>query len=352
MLSYFKKLFLLFWFCQSQLIFGSEDLYYKTILVEQQLVHTVTVNPKKYKIINTTAQATGENIDFLSNIARKYSAIAAINGGFFREVDHNLFVPAGPLKIANVWHGIAYQPRAAIGWKADGDLVLIDRLKTKTLVQIGGLNLPVYYFNPHYHASYQNNQYQDNKYIDNKAVLYSSIYPDFLNLENKYPNILIKQNDEDNYIYRISNSIKSTDIAKANLELAKVSVSVIPQLEPDTTDLWQTVDYITSGAPVLIKNYDLLSNYAQEKISYQFVNSQHARTAVCILENGFWKFVVASSMTIPELANTMQILQCRDAINLDGGSSSSMYLSLAMRSDSEFPSIVNPIVDAILVLPK
>jgi len=29
-----------------------------------------------------------------------------------------------------------------------------------------------------------------------------------------------------------------------------------------------------------------------------------------------------------------------------------MYLSLAMRPDSEFPSIVNPIVDAILVLPK
>ena len=345
--NFFKNLLLLilFYFGHLQCISASEDFYYKTILVDQQLVHTITVNPKKYKIINTTAQATGENIDFLSNIARKYSAIAAINGGFFREIEHNLFVPAGPLKVGNVWHGIAYQPRAAIGWKADGDLVLIDRLKTKTLVQVGSLNLPVYYFNPpHYHA------YQDNKYTGTKAGLYSSIYPDFLNLEHKYPNILIKQDDEPIYIYKMSNVIKSTEISEDNLKLAKVSVNIIPQLEPESVDVWQSVDYVTSGSPILIKNYHMLSNYTQEKISYNFINSQHARTAVCILGNGFWKFVVVSSMTIPELADTMQILQCKDAINLDGGSSSSMYLSSDMKSGSEFQSIVNPIVDAILVL--
>ena len=203
MLKYFKKLLLilLFFILNNPLIGYSDhkpeedDCYYKTVIVEQKLLHTVTVNPNKYKIINALAKVTGKNVDFVSHIARKYHALIAINGGFFREVEPTFFVPAGPLKVAGTWHGIAYQPRAAIGWKSNGNLTLIDRLKTKTLVQIGDLNLPVYYFNPQVDPKLNNRQN-----LKAKAALYSSIHPEFTHLNIDYPNILIKQNDESAYV--------------------------------------------------------------------------------------------------------------------------------------------------------
>lgn len=93
-----------------QVLANSNDFYYKSIIFEQKLIHTVTVNPSKYNILNTTAlDVTGKNTDYLTNIAGKYGAIAAINGGFFRSIENNFSVPAGPLKVANnIWHGIVY----------------------------------------------------------------------------------------------------------------------------------------------------------------------------------------------------------------------------------------------------
>ena len=323
---------------------NSIDCYYQTHIIKQQLVHTVTINPNKYKIINTTANTIHKNVAHVTNMALKYNALVGINGGFFREVDNNLFVPAGLLKVANTWHGIAYQSRASIGWQANGNLVLIDRLKTKTSVQIDEMKLPVYYFNPHYNVN-----------PHNKLVLYSNIYPDFANLNTiGEQNFIIKENNELTYIYNINNELKTSKFSLTELGSAKVSVDIMPQLEPDTKDLWKTVDFITSGAPVLIKNHRILSDYAQEKIASHFIHTPHARTAICILENGFWKFISAQNMTIPALAEATEVLQCKDAINLDGGSSTDLYLSAKLPNDydQEFTSIVNQVTDATLVLPK
>ena len=319
---------------------NSIDCYYQTHIIKQQLVHTVTINPNKYKIINTTANTIHKNVAHVTNMALKYNALVGINGGFFREVDNNLFVPAGLLKVANTWHGIAYQSRASIGWQANGNLVLIDRLKTKTYVQIDEIKLPVYYFNPHYNVN-----------PHNKLIVYSNIYPDFANLNTiDEQNFLIKENDKSTYIYNIHNELRTAKFSLAELGSAKVFVDIIPQLEPDTKELWKTVDFITSGAPVLIKNHNVLSDYSEEKIASYFINNPHARTAICILDNGFWKFVSTKNMTIPALADAMQVLQCKDAINLDGGSSADMYVSEKLSNDQDFTSIANTVTDAILVL--
>lgn len=344
-----KKLIVLFCINVVQVVANSEDFYYKTIIFEQQLIHTVGVNPNKYRILNTTAMdITGKNTDYLAHIAPITGAVAAINGGFFRSIENNFFVPAGPLKVANnIWHGIGYQPRAAIGWFKDNNVVLMDRIKTKTSIKLSNISLPVSYFNVPYYID------QYNKYINTKPVLYSSIYHNFFNLNSKSSNLLIKQNNELVYIYQNNTQIKKLDISKADMDAAKVDIEVIPQLEADQAALWQKVDFITGGAPLLIKNYHELFNYSLEKLSYNFVYGKHNRTAVCTLDNGCWVFVVtASGITIPELVNVMQNLQCKDAINLDGGGSSSIYLSSKYQTVADFASIVNKITDAILILPK
>ena len=127
----------------------NKDFYYQNYIINKQLLHTVTVNPKKHKIINATANIINKNVAYVNQIAQKYQALMAINGGFFRKIDKNMYVPAGALKINNIWQGIAYHTRASIGWDPNTDLVLIDRLKTQTSITIDNTKLPVAYFNPH-----------------------------------------------------------------------------------------------------------------------------------------------------------------------------------------------------------
>ena len=81
---------------------NSPDCYYQPQIIKHKLIHTVTINPIKHKIINTTAKSINKNVAHVGQIARKYNALAAINGGFFREIGNNLFVPAGILKIDNI----------------------------------------------------------------------------------------------------------------------------------------------------------------------------------------------------------------------------------------------------------
>lgn len=329
----------------------SNDFYYKSIIFDQKLIHTVTINPSKYNILNITAlDVTGKNTDYLTNIAAKYGALAAINGGFFRSIENDFFVPAGPLKVANnIWHGIGYQARAAIGWFRDSNQVLIDRIKTKTSVNIGDASLAVSYFNTPYYLEKNTN------YLNTKSGLYSSIYYNFFDLGNKNSHFIINinQNDKLAYIYQTNNTKKLNINTAMNLSDAKVHVEIFPQLDVSNAMLWQKADYITGGAPVLIKNYHGLSNYALEKLSYNFMYHKHHRTAIGILDNDFWILVVtASGVTIPELVSIMQHLQCKDAINLDGGGSSSLYLSPKYQVVAEFSPIVNKITDAILIVPK
>lgn len=101
-----------------------------------------------------------------------------------------------------------------------------------------------------------------------------------------------------------------------------------------------------------MKNNKILTDYNKEKVAHNFIYNKHPRSAICILNNRFWKFVTTPNMTIPELANAMFVLQCKDAINLDGGGSSEMYLSEQMFNLEVLNTMVNPITDIIMVLPN
>lgn len=324
---------------------NNQDFYYKSIIIDKQLVQTVTVNPEKYKIINENASTINKNVAYVEQIAKKHQALMAINGGFFRKVDKHLYVPAGALKSNNIWQGITYHSRASIGWKPNTNLVLIDRLKTQTSIIFGNTKLRVTHFNPH------NNLFKQINYSQNKIIIYSSIYPDFntLNLLNPQ-NFPIEEQGKINYIYNLNNiTLNKFDLI--DLISSKLKIEIFPQLDPDTRETWNNIEFITSGAPILMKNHLTLTDYNKEKIAYNFINNKHARTAICILDNGFWKFVKVPNMTIPELTNLMVLLKCKDAINLDGGGSSEMYLSNIPNYEI-LTNIVNPITDIIMVLPN
>lgn len=77
-----------------------------------------------------------------------------------------------------------------------------------------------------------------------------------------------------------------------------------------------------------------MGDFSSEQTLNSFLFLRHPRTAVGIKENGEWVFVVVDGcsyrffggMTIKKLAGLMFELGCVDALNLDGGGSSTMVL--------------------------
>lgn len=126
---------------------------------------------------------------------------------------------------------------------------------------------------------------------------------------------------------------------------------------------WNKFDYIVGGTPLLIQNGKPVRNVKTEQTLESFIVKRHPRTAVGIKENGDWVFVVVDSrfygvfggMTIKELAKFMLDLGCVEALNLDGGGSSTMVLHDEVVSQSsgsiyENGQYVEAVSDAIIIL--
>jgi exopolysaccharide biosynthesis protein len=127
---------------------------------------------------------------------------------------------------------------------------------------------------------------------------------------------------------------------------------------------WKILEHIVGGAPLLIKNGKVIEDYSPEQVLKSFVTRRHPRTAVGVRATGEWVFVVVDGrflgifggMTIPTLAQFMLGLGCVDAVNLDGGSSSTLVLeghiiNRPCGSLKEQNKWVEAVSDAIVIVP-
>ncbi len=129
----------------------------------------------------------------------------------------------------------------------------------------------------------------------------------------------------------------------------KQLIEVMPQIDksPASVKAWQQFDYIVGGIPLLIKNSKVIENHSPEKTSLSFLNDRHARTAICIKDDNHWLLLVAShtkqpyrsytqeiveGLTIAELTQVLQNLGCQQAINLDGGGSSTLVFEQTIKN--------------------
>lgn len=140
-------------------------------------------------------------------------------------------------------------------------------------------------------------------------------------------------------------------------------IEVIPTHTP--SEEWKDLEHIVGGTPLLITKGTLIADYSSEETRHSFLINKHPRTAIGIKENGDWVFVVVDGrfshyfggMTIPELAEFMYAyLGCVEALNLDGGGSSTMVIDDAVvnypcGSLFENEKYVEAVSDAILIFP-
>jgi exopolysaccharide biosynthesis protein len=96
---------------------------------------------------------------------------------------------------------------------------------------------------------------------------------------------------------------------------------------------FQGAEDITNGVPHLIKNGKIDITWEQEKASKSFVETRHPRTAVAKLKDGKFLMITvdgrsesSGGLSLYDLADYLLSIGAVDAMNLDGGGSTTMFL--------------------------
>ncbi len=121
----------------------------------------------------------------------------------------------------------------------------------------------------------------------------------------------------------------------------------------------RTIEDMVAGVPQLIKDGKIEITWEAEKSSKAFVETRHPRTAVAKLKDGKFLMVTVDGRSeasggigLQNLAEILLELGATDAMNLDGGGSTTMFLDgkvVNKPSDKEGERRVS---DAILVFPR
>ncbi len=139
-------------------------------------------------------------------------------------------------------------------------------------------------------------------------------------------------------------------------------ISVIPlsELTHSATEMWNAFSHIVGGTPVLIQKGNIITDFTPEQTLTSFIANTHPRSAIGLKENGDWLFVVvdgtgfSGGMDMHQLAQLMFDLGCVDALNLDGGGSSTMVIDGEVINNPcgktmENGKYVEQVSDAILI---
>ena len=130
----------------------------------------------------------------------------------------------------------------------------------------------------------------------------------------------------------------------------------VQALDVKLQNFFNKAEDIVAGVPQLIKNGKIDITWEQEKASKSFVETRHPRTAVAKLKNGKFLMITVDGRSessggigLQDLAEYLLSLGATDAMNLDGGGSTTMFLDGKVVNDPSDKEGERRVSDAILV---
>ncbi|HQX54771.1 MAG TPA: phosphodiester glycosidase family protein [Pyrinomonadaceae bacterium] len=297
-----------------------------------------------------------------SSIAARHGAFAAVNAGFFR-LDTSIF--AGDAA------GLLIIDRHLISDSTNDRIVLgLTNNKLVTEVAIGRSELTHFLFQGKREIEISGS---NRELATNEIVLYTP-YFHRTTLTSKTAIELIVRKDR---IVKIVRSIGSSEIptdgyvlsASGTMasELTKIArVGTLIQIgqrthiisishEPDPPKMEYFED-IVAGVPQLIKNGRVDITWEQEKTTKSFVETRHPRTAVAKLKDGKFLMITVDGRSetsggigLQDLAEYLLSLGAVDAMNLDGGGSTTMFVDGKVVNKPSDKEGERKVSDAILV---
>ncbi len=270
---------------------------------------------------------TAIGIEPILTTAQRNQAIGAVNAGFF---NRNNQLPLGAIRSAGQWISGPILGRGAMAWNDDGDLVM-DRFALSESVTTGvGESFPVLAVNSGYVKA------GIGRYTEDWGTTYTPI------VDNE---IIVTVQDNQVTAQKTLGKAGTGSVpipTNGDYLLALRSYRTAGQSFPPGTPvllssqsqpaIFEQYPNVIGGGPLLIRDRNIVLNPQLEGFSTNFIQGAAPRTAIGKTSDGTWIIatmhdrVGGRGPTLTETAYIMQQLGAVDALNLDGGSSSSLYL--------------------------
>ncbi|MEP6902686.1 MAG: phosphodiester glycosidase family protein [Actinomycetota bacterium] len=313
-----------------------------------------------------------------SSIATRHGALAAINAGFFR-LDNSIFAgdAAGVLMIDGNLLSESVNNRIALGIINGKDKTEVNfgHLELNYLALIGKLPLDVngvnrerkndelILYTPEFNRSTLTTNGTEIIVINGKLMAImktgSNIIPSngfVLSATGKAEVLLIKNSRIGAKVYL--SLIQPFSMLDDEKEIREEAARRKPLATIDL-EVFKKIEDITNGVPQLIKDGKIEITWEQEKSSKSFVETKHPRTAVAKLKDGKFLMVTVDGRSessggigLEDLARVLLELGATDAMNLDGGGSSTMFLGGKIVNHPSDKEGERKVSDAILVFPR
>ncbi len=298
-------------------------------------ISLLRLDPAKVRIDVVRAMDTSIGVEKTSSIAKRNGAVAAVNAGFFR-LDRSIFAgeDVGVLMIDRELISESTNGRIALLLSNRGDRTSLKfgHIKTSVEIILGGETFAL--------SGIDRERKQD------EAIRYTPMFhrttlthPDGAEIIVRNGKIAaVRDGIGSSFIPPDGFVISLSGIMREKiLPHAKIGASVTTRTELFDAVTGETIDEkvedIVAGVPRLIANGKIAVTWEQEGSSRAFVETRHPRTAIAKLKDGKLLFIVADGRSetsggigLKDLAAYLLELGAVDAMNLDGGGSSTMYL--------------------------
>jgi hypothetical protein len=286
-------------------------------------------------------------VEKTSSIAMRHGALAAINAGFFR-LDNSLYAgdAAGVLRVDTHEYSEPFADRVALFILNDPRLKGPD--KSNVRISRYGVKLTLEIGKQKFDLSGLNRERKENETILFGPEFHRTTLTGPDGVEIIVRNGKIRQIVDGAGSTVIPNDgfvISATGTARNELlKWARVGMKVKRLLlmtgtyegadefyTPAALHVW--AEDIVGGVPQLIKNGKIDITWEQEKTTKSFVETRHPRTAVAKLKDGKFLMITVDGRSeasggigLQDLAEYLLSLGAVDAMNLDGGGSTTMFL--------------------------
>ena len=278
-----------------------------------------------------------QGLRFLPQLSQSTGALVAVNGGFFNRINQ---LPLGALRHQGVWLSGPILNRGVIAWGSSGDLQF-GRLRLNQTLQVNnGRRWSLMALN--------------SGYVQKGLSLYTPAWgPRYRALSGQEEALLIRGGRVETTFDQPSLQRGIAIPKDAALVVAR-GRSPLPARPGDqirvrsrsSSPLAQHPN-VLGGGPLLMQSGRVVLNGRQEGFSPAFMSLAAPRTVVAQGPSGQWlmtlRGVSGSDPTLVETALAAQQLGLRDALNMDGGSSTTLVVGgqTVMNGRSSTPRVHN-----------
>jgi exopolysaccharide biosynthesis protein len=319
----------------------------------------VDLTRARLDVVHANDDAVG--LETLSAIAARKGAIAAINGGYFRMTGTFAGDSTGTLQIDGKLLSEPDRGRAAVGLlrTPQGTRLVMGHVTWEGSVTAGartralnGINRPrsrneVVLFTPEFSKTTLTDD------TGTEAIIRNGI------VEEVRDNAGSSPIPAGGFVISATGTARQWVRARLRKDVKVIVSAALKPVGGGKTNPWPKAEDVLGAGPKLVTAGRVDITDRREKMIPTFATDRHPRTAIAVLNDGRALLVAVDGrqpalsigMTLAELARLLIEFGALEAINMDGGGSTTMVVKGAIVNRPSDVTGERPVSDAILVLP-